>query len=58
MYMMISVPMERGEMTMRDNLFHGKRNDNGEWIEGCSLDANNIGVFHDDTELLNGGNCE
>lgn len=22
---------------MRENLFHGKRKDNGEWVEGCLL---------------------
>lgn len=35
---------------MRDILFRGKRTDNGEWIEGCFLDKNNIGIFYDDTE--------
>lgn len=35
---------------MRDYLFRGKRKDNGEWVEGCFLDKNNIGIFHDDTE--------
>ena len=35
---------------MREILFRGKAIDNGEWIEGCYLDRNNIGVFFDDTE--------
>ena len=35
---------------MREILFRGKRADNGEWIEGCFLDRNNIGIFYDDTE--------
>ena len=35
---------------MREILFRGKRADNGEWIEGCFLDKNNIGIFYDDTE--------
>ena len=35
---------------MREILFRGKRVDNGEWIEGCFLDKNNIGIFYDDTE--------
>lgn len=35
---------------MREVLFRGKRTDNGEWIEGCFLDKNNIGIFYDDTE--------
>lgn len=35
---------------MREILFRGKREDNGEWIEGCFLDKNNIGIFYDDTE--------
>ena len=35
---------------MRDILFRGKRVDNGEWIEGCFLDENNMGIFYDDTE--------
>ena len=35
---------------MREILFRGKRIDNGEWIEGCFLDKNNIGIFYDDAE--------
>lgn len=35
---------------MREILFRGKRTDNDEWIEGCFLDKNNIGIFYDDTE--------
>jgi uncharacterized phage protein (TIGR01671 family) len=35
---------------MREILFRGKRLDNGEWIEGCYLDRNNIGIFFDDTD--------
>lgn len=35
---------------MNEVLFRGKRTDNGEWIEGCYLDRNNIGIFYDDTE--------
>ena len=35
---------------MREILFRGNRVDNGEWIEGCFLDENNIGIFYDDTE--------
>lgn len=27
---------------MRENLFHGKRKDNGEWIEGCLLGSDVI----------------
>lgn len=35
---------------MREILFRGKRADSNEWIEGCYLDRNNIGLFFDDTE--------
>lgn len=35
---------------MREILFKAKRIDNGEWVEGCYLDGNNIGIFYDDTE--------
>ena len=27
---------------MRENLFHGKRKDNGEWVEGCLLGSDVI----------------
>lgn len=35
---------------MREILFRGKQFSNGEWVEGCFLDKNNIGIFYDDTE--------
>ena len=35
---------------MREIIFRGKRTDNGEWIDGCYLNKNNIGIFYDDTE--------
>ena len=30
----------------REILFRGKRADNGEWVYGCFLDKNNIGIFY------------
>ena len=35
---------------MREILFHGKRVDNGEWVEGIYLDQNHLGVFCYDAE--------